>query len=128
MENLMERFFRPEEGWFPAVTEFAPKADLAETDAAYELTVDLPGIKPEDVNVEIRDGGLWISGTRKEEKEEKGKTFHRLERSYGEFRRLIPLAGGVDADKVEAEYKDGVLKVTVPKTEAAKPKHITVKT
>ena len=131
MEGLMGRLFTPEEEW--PLTEwptegFVPAMSVAETEKTYEITLEVPGLKPEELSVEMKHGELYVSGEKKEEKEEKGKTFHRLERSYGEFRRLIPLVGGVDAEKVEAEYKDGVLKVTVPKTEEAKPKHIKVKT
>ena len=129
-EEEMENFFNrliPEEGWLKPLEGFSPDVNLVETDLGFELTVDLPGLKPEDVTVEMRDGGLWISGKREEEKEEKGKTYHRLERRYGEFQRLIPLPVPVDQEKVEAEYHDGVLKISVPKTEESKPKRIEVK-
>ena len=126
MENLVSRFLGRD-----AITEnggpaFAPRVNVAETDEHYEVTVDLPGLKPEDVNIELREGHLWISGEKREEKEEKDKTFHRVERRYGEFRRLIPLAGGIKESDVQATYKDGVLTITLPKAEEVKPKKITI--
>jgi HSP20 family protein len=131
MTELMERFFGPEEGWFNGlerVEGFTPRVNLAETDKEYEVTVELPGLKPEEFNVEFKEGALWISGHREEEKEEKEKTFHRIERRYGEFRRTIPLPGAIDEEQVEASFKEGVLKVMIPKAEVAKPRRVEVKT
>jgi HSP20 family protein len=127
MEGLMEKFFGPEEGWLPRAEGFVPRTDLMETDNGYEVIVELPGLKPEEVKVELHDGALWISGEKKEEKEEEGKTWHRVERRWGEFRRVFPLGTAVMEDKVEAEFKHGVLKVTIPKSPEAKPRHIEVK-
>jgi HSP20 family protein len=79
------------------------------------------------VTVEIREGSLWVSGERKEEKEEKGKTIHRVERHYGAFRRVIPLDLPVDREKVEAKYHDGELKISVAKSPEAETKRIEVK-
>lgn len=107
--------------------EFAPRMNLAETDSEIEVTVDLPGMKLEEFEVELKDGELWISGERKEEKEEKGKTFRRMERHYGAFRRVVTLPAAVEEKNVKAEYHEGVLRVTLPKSEAVKPKHIEVK-
>jgi HSP20 family protein len=107
---------------------FVPQANLAETDKQFEITVDLPGLKPAEVKVELQGDELWISGERKEEKEERGKTYHHFERCYGEFRRTIPLAVPVKADKIEASFKDGVLTVIVPKAESARTRRIEVRT
>lgn len=126
MEDLMDRFFRNGEFGPMSVIEFAPKADVAETETAYEVTMDLPGTDPKEMTVEIRDGALWVSGERKEEKEEKGKSFHRVERHFGAFRRVVPLELPVDREKVTAQYGDGVLKVTIAKS-AAESKRIEVK-
>jgi HSP20 family protein len=101
--------------------------NLAETENHYEVTVELPGMKPEEFNVELRNGELWITGERKEEKEEKGKTWHRMERRYGEFRRVFRLPLAVEAEKVTAEYKEGILRIAVPKVAEAKPKRVEVK-
>lgn len=106
---------------------FAPRVNIAETDKNYEVTVDLPGMKPEEFNVEFKDGQLWISGERKQESEEKGKTYHRVERYFGQFRRVIALGADVDAEGVEANYRDGVLSLHVPKIAAVQPRRINVK-
>lgn len=119
MENLTERW--------GGLKGFEPRMNLAETEKEFEVTVELPGLKPEEVRVEVNNGELWISGETKEEKEEKGKTWHRVERRYGEFRRVLPLTTAVEEAKVEAKFENGVLKVVLPKTEAAKPRHIEVK-
>lgn len=125
MEDLFGRMIGRDEEWLPA-DFFTPRYDLAETEAEYEVKVDLPGMKPEDVTVEVKNGNLWITGKKEEEKKEEGKTFHRVERRVGEFRRVIPL-GDVEVDKIKAEVHDGVLNVTLPKMEEAKPKRIEVK-
>jgi HSP20 family protein len=125
-EELMERLFRPEEGFFNGLEKFTPISNFAETEKAYEVTVELPGMKPEEFNVEVKNGELWITGERKEEKEEKGKTWHRVERRYGEFRRIFALPAEVKEEEVKAEYKEGVLHIIVPKAEVAKPRKIEV--
>jgi HSP20 family protein len=124
MDRLWEDFFGGDAGrhdWF------APRTNIAETDKEYEITLDLPGMKPEDFTVEVKDGNLWITGERKEETREEGKTYHSIECQYGQFRRVIPLGEAVNSDKIEAQYKDGVLRLTVPKAESAQPKRIEVK-
>lgn len=124
-ETLLDRFWAPMAEWKEGAE--MPPVNLVETDGAYEVTLDLPGMKPEEVKVEMRAGDLWIAGERKEEKEEKGKTFHRVERFHGTFERLVPLPGAVNEAAIEAEYRNGVLRVTLPKTTENKPKTITVK-
>jgi len=126
MNQLVSNFFGREDGGREGAW-FTPRTNIAETDKSYEFTLDLPGMKPDEFDIELKEGQLWVTGERKQEKEEKGKTFHRIEQQHGQFRRIIPLDLPVDADKVEAEYKDGVLHVTVPKSETAKPKRIEVK-
>lgn len=106
---------------------FAPRINIAETDQAYEVTVDLPGMKPDDFNIEFKEGQLWISGEKKQECEEKGKSYHRVERHYGQFRRVITLGTDVDAENVDATYRDGVLTLQVPKVAAVQPRRINVK-
>ncbi len=124
-DELMERLFQTEGGMMPKGW-FTPQVDVTETETHYEVKVDLPGLKPEEVKVELRNGDLWISGERKEEKEEEGKTFHRIERRHGEFRRVLPLPAEVAQEKIEARVENGVLSVTIPKTEAAPAKKIEV--
>ena len=127
MEDLVERFWGGNAGRLTTKPSFAPTVDLVESEKQFEVTVDLPGLKPEEVEVELKNGDLWISGRRAEEKEEKGKTYHRIERRHGEFRRVLPLPATINAEKIEAKFDNGVLKIIVPKTEDAKAKHIEVK-
>ena len=105
---------------------FHPRTNIAETPEAMEVTIELPGMKPEEFHVEVHEHELWITGEKKEEKEENGKTFHRVERRYGTFKRVIPLPTNISSEKVSAEYKEGVLKVALGKTEAAKVKQVEV--
>jgi HSP20 family protein len=123
----MTEVFGPEAGIFGRDGKFLPEANMVETDKAVEVTVELPGMKPEEVKVEIREGNLWITGEKKEEKEDKGKTFHRIERRAGMFRRVFPLPVEVVEGKVDARFVEGVLKITLPKAEKVAPKHIEVK-
>ena len=125
--GLMERFLGANEGWGNGLKAFTPKSNLAETEISYEVSVELPGMKPEEFNVEFRNGELWITGEKKQEEEETGKTFHRIESRYGEFRRVYKLPSAVNQDQVQAEYKNGILRVTVPKAEELKPKRVEVK-
>lgn len=117
----------PEAGLIGREGKFLPEVNMTETDKAVEVTVELPGMKPEEVKVELHDGALWIMGEKKEEKEEKGKTFHRIERRTGAFRRVMPMPVEVEADKVDARFHDGVLTVALPKIEKVAPKKIEVK-
>lgn len=109
------------------VSEWAPLVDITEDDKEYLIKAELPEVKKEDVKVTVEDGTLTINGERKFEKEEKDKKYHRIERSYGSFVRSFALPEGTSGSKVSAEFKDGVLKVHLPKTEATKPKAIEVK-
>jgi HSP20 family protein len=109
------------------VAEWAPSVDITEDDKEYLVKADLPEVKKEDVKVTVENGVLTITGERKFEKEEKDKKYHRIERAYGNFIRSFTLPDAVDGSKVGAEFKDGVLKVRLPKTEKAKPKAVEVK-
>jgi HSP20 family protein len=124
--RFFEGFLSDEDRW-TLESKFVPMVNVAENGEGVEVTVELPGMKPEDFAVEIKNGALWISGEKKEEKEEKGKAFHRVERNYGEFRRVISLPATVAEDKVAAEYKAGVLRITIPKTAEARPRKVDVK-
>ena len=106
---------------------WAPLVDITEDDKEYLIKVELPEIKKEDVKVTVENGTLTISGERKFEKEEKDKKYHRVERAYGSFVRSFVLPEGTDGSKVSAEFRDGVLKLHLPKSEQAKPKSIEVK-
>jgi HSP20 family protein len=118
-DRLMGRAFS-RNAWVPAL-------DVRETDDRFELTVDLPGIDPADVNVNYEDGMLSISGKREFSKEDRGETWHRVERGFGTFARQVRLPRTADAERIEAAFDKGVLTVSVPKAEAAKPRTIEVK-
>jgi len=109
------------------LAEWMPVVDISEDDREYVITAELPEVKKEDVRVTVENGVLTITGERKFEKEEKGKRWHRVERAYGSFARSFALPDDGDAAKVNAEFKEGVLKVRVTKSEAARPKQIEVK-
>lgn len=125
MDSLVQHLFG-DENRAVARENFAPSMNVSETECQYEVSADLPGIKPEEVSVELHDGQVTISGKRESEQEETGKTFHRIERQYGEFRRTVALPLPVDEQKITAAYKDGVLTVVLPKSEKVKPTRIPV--
>lgn len=125
MDDLISRLSREWDVSWP-MADFRPSYDLSETAEALEVRMDVPGIKPEDVTVEVSDNTLHITGERKEEKEEKGRTFHRIERSSGKFTQSLTLPCAVKQDKVQADVHEGVLKVTMPKCEAAKTHKVKV--
>ena len=106
---------------------WAPPVDIQETDKEYLIKAELPEVKKENVKVEMLDGVLTIEGERTQEKEEKGKKFHKVERAYGKFVRQFALPTEVEAAKVQAEFKDGMLNVHLPKSASAKPKTVEVK-
>ncbi len=109
------------------VADWTPSVDISETEGEYQIKAEIPDVKKEDVKVTVEDGVLTIQGERKHEKEEKGKKFHRIERSYGSFVRTFSLPDVIEEEKVKAEFKDGVLNLHLPKSEKAKPKAIEVK-
>lgn len=109
------------------VAEWSPLVDITEDDKEYIVKAEIPEMKKEDIKINVHDDVLSISGERKYEKEEKGKKYHRVERAYGSFMRSFTLPEDADGSKVNAEYKEGVLKVHLPKSEKAKPKAIEVK-
>src|SRR5205085_7921178 len=106
--------------------EWTPLADITEDDREYVIKAELPELRKQDVKVTVENGVLTISGERKFEKEEKKKKYHRVERGYGTFMRSFTLPEDADANKVKAEFKNGLLRVHLPKSEKAKPKEIEV--
>jgi HSP20 family protein len=108
-------------------TAWAPALDISERKDAYLVTVELPGIKPEDLDITMEDGLLTIQGERQFTQESSEQQFHRVERRYGAFRRSITLPAQVQAEQIEASFEDGVLQIMVPKMEEAKPKRIQVR-
>lgn len=109
-----------------ALTAFSPKINVAETDKEVAVTAELPGMDEKDVNVELNEGTLTISGEKKEEHEEKGKNWHRVERSYGSFHRVVQLPARVDEKQARAKFKKGLLTVTLPKLEKDQGKRKTI--
>jgi HSP20 family protein len=118
-DELDHLFESPMTGWAPAL-------DVHEDKEAFSIRAELPGMKREDIEVSLQDGALIISGERKAEQVHEGTEVHRQERFYGRFTRALTLPTAVAGDKVKAQYKDGILTVTLPKAEEAKPKAITV--
>lgn len=104
-----------------------PAVDISEDKDNFHLNIDLPGLDKKDVNVRFEDGLLTITGEKRAEKEEKDVNYHRVERSYGKFERSFRVPSQVMADKIDAKFNKGVLTVTLPKAEEAKPKEIEVK-
>lgn len=124
VDGLFDQFF----GEGAATSQFLPRTNVAETDTGYEVTCELPGLKLDEIEVELQDGHLVIRGEKKHEEEKKqGKTYHRVERSYGTFQRVISLGSAVDDAKVDASFQNGVLTVHVPKSEAIRPKRISIR-
>ena len=109
------------------VADWSPEVDISEDDLGYLLKADLPETKKEDVKVTVEDGILSVSGERKSVKEDQKRKFHRIERSFGTFRRSFTLPEDADSTKVTAEFRDGVLKVHLPTTTKARSKALEVK-
>jgi HSP20 family protein len=129
INELFRDFFRgwDVEGAGKKTGAWAPAVDISETENEYLVRADLPGIPKKDITVSVDNGVLTLSGERKEEHTEGKGANRRTERYYGAFSRSFVLPGSVDTEKVKAAYKDGVLAVTLPKREEAKPKQINVK-
>ena len=128
MNRLFNQFFQggtgEEAGW--GVRTWAPPVDIYETDDAVILKAELPGVSKDDVSIEIHQNTLILRGQRKHEAEVKEEDYHRVERAYGTFQRSFMLPTLVDQEHVQATYKDGVLELRLPKSEAAKPKRIAI--
>ncbi|WP_347275629.1 Hsp20/alpha crystallin family protein [Candidatus Kuenenia sp.] len=129
INRMFDQFFRGWDfsGFGQEAGTWSPSIDLAETDESVVVKAEIPGIDPKEVNISIQDNNLIIKGEKKEEKEEKGKNYYRMERSYGRFSRSVELPASVDMEKVNAECKNGVLEITLPKKEEVRPKQISVK-
>jgi HSP20 family protein len=138
MENAAQNRFNRFLGEFPnrmgsgeihslAVADWSPEVDISEDDRGYLLKADLPEMKKDDVRVTVEDGILCVSGERKGEKEDPKRKFHRIERSFGNFRRSFTLPEDADSTKVTAEFRDGVLKIHLPTTTRTRSKALEVK-
>ena len=115
----MKRFDETK-GWLPSI-------DVSETKNEIVVKAELPGMDPKDIDLSLSDGSLVLKGEKKHEKEEKEENYHFIERSYGSFVRSVPLPAEVKHDKINASYKNGVLKVVLPKSEESKKKEIKIK-
>jgi HSP20 family protein len=128
MDRLFGQFLRRGEGeeatWGQGM--WAPPVDIYETDDAFMLKAELPGFTKDDVNIEVHENRLIIRGERKRETEAKEDQYHRLERAYGRFERAFWLPTTVDAEHIQASFKNGILEMRLPKSERAKPKQIPI--
>lgn len=106
---------------------FVPSIDVSETETQFEVDVYLPGLRKDDIQIEMENGLLTVSGERKMEREEAGRKFHKVENLYGTFRRSLQLPDHIDHDSVHAEFKDGILRISVNKSEEKVRKQITIK-
>lgn len=122
LEDTLNRFFTEPASSRP----WSPAVDISETENELVLKADLPEMKLEDLDIQLENGTLTLKGERKFEKSDKDRGYHRIERSYGSFVRAFSLPEYADAEKVAADYKNGVLTITVPKKEVAKPRAIKV--
>ncbi len=134
MDDVFDRYAKALNSWprrgnqeVMGTGDWAPRVDIAETEKEFSIKVEIPEVSREDVKVTAENGVLTIMGERKQEKEEKGKKFHRIERSYGCFTRSFTLPENVDETKIEATFKDGMLKIQIPKTDAKKTKALNIK-
>jgi HSP20 family protein len=125
MNRVFDAFFgRPGNGG--QARRWVPAMDLAEEKDSLVLKADLPGMSEDDVDVEVKDGVLTISGERKAEERKEEKGYYRIERSFGSFSRSLTLPEGIDPDKVSAEFDNGVLEVRIPKPEERKPHRVAI--
>lgn len=129
IDRVFDRFFpsrdQGEEGSSPQ-TVWRPRMDLIETEDAYRLHLDMPGMSREELNISYKDNELVVSGERTSPRTHEDEEFVRVERSFGQFRRSFTLPRTVDAENISATYDNGVLTVTVPKTESVKPRQIEI--
>ena len=130
LQNHMNRLFDTAlQGWpgdSNGTTQWTPVADIYESENELVVNLDLPGVDPKMVDIRVENNILSIRGERQFEDKQNKENFHRVERSYGPFARSFTLSTAVDADKIRANYKSGVLSITLPKAEAAKPKRIQI--
>ena len=120
--GLMGRdFFNNGDTW-SRETAVAPRVDVSEDDKAYEIAAEMPGVEEKNIEVTVKENRLTLKGEKKSEKEEKKKDYHMTERSYGSFERSFQLPEDIEADKISAEFANGVLKVMLPKSAQAKTK------
>jgi len=128
MNRLFNEFFsRKPESRRIVEREWSPDVDVAETDNAFVVTAEIPGIDKKDIKITFHNNVLTIKGEKKKEEEIKEQNFHQIERVYGSFQRSFTLPSDVEADKIEASYKNGILKINIPKSEEERAKEINIK-
>jgi HSP20 family protein len=127
MDRFLDSFLERRPTKAEEAGEFLPALDLAEKDNELVVKCEVPGMDPKDIDISLSDGMLTIRGEKKQEREEKETDYHLVERSYGAFTRSIHLPKEVQGDKISASYKNGILKITLPKSEEAKKKEIKIK-
>jgi HSP20 family protein len=127
MDRMWERFFGEWPTMEPFRREWKPSLDVSETKNNIVVKAEAPGVDPKDIDISLTGDVLTIKGEKRQEKEEKDQNYHRVERSYGVFARSVRLPQEVQSDKIEASYKNGILKITLPKSEEAKKKEIKIK-
>ena len=127
MSRLLEESFGRAYGSY-AATVWQPAVDIEEQPEKYTVRAELPGMKLEDIKITLKDNQLFIRGEKRRDEEKKDSTYHRVERVYGQFERAFTLSHAVQSDKIEATYRDGVLEVSIPKADEAKPREIQIKT
>jgi HSP20 family protein len=129
INRLFDNFFRggmQDDGSF-GLSSWTPAVDIAEHDNEFVVKVELPGVSKDDVKITLESNILTIRGEKKQDRETKEENYHRLERMYGSFQRSFTLPSTVRSDKIDATFKDGILTITLPKAEEARPKQIEVK-
>jgi len=126
LQTEFNRLFSRMAGDVAERQSWTPSIDVIETDDSIKLKAELAGMDPADINIEVQDNVLTVSGERRFEEEVKEDKYYRIERRYGAFSRSIALPQTVDEEKIEAKYENGILEITIPKVETAKPKKIKV--
>lgn len=124
--NRMFRNFMNDEDWPGYASNWAPAVDVSEKEDGVYVRAEVPGMSKDDIKLEVHDGTLTISGSKKQEKTDEKENYYRTERSFGSFCRTFSLPSTIQTDKIKANYKDGVLTITLPKVEEAKPKEIKI--
>ena len=126
VSRVFDTFFGTRSGNGVATRRWVPAMDLVEEDEHLVLRADLPGLTEEDVNIEVKDGVLTVSGERRAEEKTEDKGYHRVERAYGSFSRSLSIPEGIDPEQVSAEFDNGVLEVRIPKPEERKPHRVQI--
>jgi HSP20 family protein len=129
INRVFDNFFRGGSQWDDTqeLTAWTPAVDIAELEDRFQVRMELPGVNKDDVKITLENNILTVRGEKKQEKEDAGKNYHRVERSYGAFQRSFTLPVTIKSDRIDAGFKDGILTIALPKSEEAKPKQIEVK-